>query len=139
MFQIHPSLHFPRPSPGSRHFCKKPPWFHLGVEFETNIWALVQNLDGTMESPLCELKPATHVGTRLTTHPSPPHRQRMGVRRRGWFLLKLPLPTLYLPVTACKSIQSRANCNAPATFTQGWDSISLLSKPWPFGKHRDHP
>lgn len=42
------------------------------MEFETNIWAVVQNFDGTMESPLYELEPATHMGSRLTTCPSPP-------------------------------------------------------------------
>lgn len=70
-----------------RHFFKKLPWFHLGMEFETNIWAVVQNLDGTMESPFYELEPATHMGNRLTTPRSLPHQQGMSVRRGGWFFL----------------------------------------------------
>lgn len=42
------------------------------MEFETNIWAVVQNLDGTMESPFYELEPATHMGNRLHAAPSSP-------------------------------------------------------------------
>lgn len=55
------------------------------MEFETKIWAVVQNLDGTMESPFCELEPATHMENR----PTPPHLQGMGVWGGAaffWFL-----------------------------------------------------
>lgn len=73
IFQLHSSLYFLSPSPGIRHFSKKPPWFYLGMEFETKIWAVVQNLDGTMESPFYDLEPATHMENRLTALPSPSH------------------------------------------------------------------
>lgn len=108
---IHPLiLMLSLPSPWNQMLSEKSPWFHLRMEFETQIWAIVQNLDGTTESPFCELEPATHMENRLTTPPCPPHLQGIGVRRGGCLLL---VPFVYFsyaprPVNPCLSIHSIA-------------------------------
>lgn len=100
------------------------------MESETDIWAVVQNPDGTMESPFYELEPATHMENRLTTPPSPPRLQEMGVRRGGCFLL----PCYVYSLCPCHPYQSLPLSphktgliwNAPAMFMQGWDSVTPL-------------
>lgn len=119
------------PRPWIQISSKKSPWFHLGMEFETEIWAVVQNLDGTMESPFCELKPATHMENRLTAPQSLPHLQGVDIRRGGSFLLILFVyffsPTV--PGSPCLHIHTIIAAlvrDAPATFMQGWESIIRL-------------
>lgn len=78
------------------------------MEFETKIWAVVQNLDGTMESPLCELRPATHMENRLTAPPPHPiYREWVsgGELVSSHWLSVLLSPTGDLSIPAFKSIQ----------------------------------
>lgn len=71
------------------------------MEFETNIWAVAQNLDSTMESPLYELELATHRGSRLTTHPSPAANKEWVSRKGDGFFLDFCYPH-----NTCQSLPS---------------------------------
>lgn len=84
------------------------------MEFETKIWAVVQNLDGTIESPFCELKPATHMENRLTAPPSLPCLQGMGIRRGGCFLLIL-FVYFFSPHTVPAALASHPYSNSRAS------------------------
>lgn len=77
------------------------------MEFETKIWAIVQNLDGTMESPLYELKPATHMENRLPLSPPHPISEECmpGEGLASHSFCVLLLPTLDLPIPAFISMQ----------------------------------